>query len=503
MLLLFGAAFMILTSVSPHVFPRPNIDQGVYTYIAGEILEGKVPYRDLWDHKGPIIYYIYALGLLLDPVYGVWLLGIFNLFLAAFLSYRLLFNLFGRAEALFGTLAWLLELQFILDGGGTIEFFNLPLLFGSLYLVFLWLVSRSAFPAAPIGALGALAFLLRPNEMSVLLPACLLCLYRAFQEPAQARFWIVSLIRLALGFGAVAAAFALALVWQGALADFADMALRFNYLYTQTRDGKWQAVFVGAYFVAPLFIFSFAAWLAFLSGKYPKGDFPLQALIPFLTIALPAQVWLATLSNRLYPHYYISWLPLMSLMFVVGIRRLIAPLTAKETKPAVKKALLFALASLPLLFIAVRQRLAISAVLAALWTTGALPALDLQKNPDRVYTEYIAAHTVAEDTIWFWGNQVTLNVQSNRKSPSRLIYPYPLSVPGYATPQLVQETLRELRSNPPALIIDAPEENGMPSLEDMSWKQDRIVLPLIEYIHDNYRVTDRIGPNQWAVWKKK
>ncbi len=41
----------------------PERDSGVFLYVDGQILDGRIPYRDVWDHKGPILYYLNALGL--------------------------------------------------------------------------------------------------------------------------------------------------------------------------------------------------------------------------------------------------------------------------------------------------------------------------------------------------------------------------------------------------------------------------------------------------------
>ncbi|MGB9613329.1 MAG: glycosyltransferase family 39 protein [Candidatus Margulisiibacteriota bacterium] len=35
-------------------------DEGTYGYVAQRILEGEIPYRDVFDHKPPVVYYIYA-----------------------------------------------------------------------------------------------------------------------------------------------------------------------------------------------------------------------------------------------------------------------------------------------------------------------------------------------------------------------------------------------------------------------------------------------------------
>lgn len=57
LLALFAATGL---SVLPLPFTR---DQGVYAYGAWRWLEGGVPYRDSFDHKGPALYAVYAVGL--------------------------------------------------------------------------------------------------------------------------------------------------------------------------------------------------------------------------------------------------------------------------------------------------------------------------------------------------------------------------------------------------------------------------------------------------------
>src|SRR5258708_38768094 len=82
-LIVFGLS--VLSAASPSVEPLPGRDQGVYLYIGRGILHGGIPYRDFWDHKGPLIYYINALGLLLagKAHLGGWVLEIPRLELCA------------------------------------------------------------------------------------------------------------------------------------------------------------------------------------------------------------------------------------------------------------------------------------------------------------------------------------------------------------------------------------------------------------------------------------
>ncbi len=42
-------------------------DSGVFLYVGWRLLNGDIPYRDVWDHKPPLIYFVDALGIALTP----------------------------------------------------------------------------------------------------------------------------------------------------------------------------------------------------------------------------------------------------------------------------------------------------------------------------------------------------------------------------------------------------------------------------------------------------
>ncbi len=74
-LLLVVLVMAVMVPVSPAIEHTPGRDAGVFLYVGSQILEGKVPYRDVWDHKQPLIFFINAAGLALSggSLWGVWL----------------------------------------------------------------------------------------------------------------------------------------------------------------------------------------------------------------------------------------------------------------------------------------------------------------------------------------------------------------------------------------------------------------------------------------------
>jgi hypothetical protein len=135
LILLLVVVVTVLSQVAPVYQPIPGRDQGVYLYIGRQILEGKIPYRDVWDHKGPVIYYINALGLFIaKSVWGIWLLEVVSLFTAALFGYLALRLIFDKATALSCSVLWLVATMPILISGNEVEEYSLPLQFASVYL---------------------------------------------------------------------------------------------------------------------------------------------------------------------------------------------------------------------------------------------------------------------------------------------------------------------------------------------------------------------------------
>ena len=115
----------------------PAEDAGVFFYAAQRLLDGGAPYRDIWDHKPPGVYFVDAVGIALAGRTGVWFVQVAFLVAAVLLGYRALRREFGATAAFVGSFAWLAALpRLFLEYGQTsfVEFYALPLQFGALVL---------------------------------------------------------------------------------------------------------------------------------------------------------------------------------------------------------------------------------------------------------------------------------------------------------------------------------------------------------------------------------
>jgi len=177
-ILLFIFLFIVLIPTCPYIQRVPGRDSGVFLYAGQQILHGDIPYRDFWDHKPPLIFYINSIGLLLgaNTIWGIWILEILFLFLAAILSFELLSQSFEKNLSCVITLLWLFSLSSIIQGGNLTTEYAIPIQFGILFLYF-----KSQYKSNQlienkfqdyliyfiIGILSSLLILLKPNLCSI------------------------------------------------------------------------------------------------------------------------------------------------------------------------------------------------------------------------------------------------------------------------------------------------------------------------------------------------
>src|SRR5215211_9133793 len=74
---------------NPNNMTLPSRDSGVFLYVGWRFLNGDIPYRSVWDHKPPLIYFVDALGIALTPgsLWGIWLLQLLFIFFTLLFIY--------------------------------------------------------------------------------------------------------------------------------------------------------------------------------------------------------------------------------------------------------------------------------------------------------------------------------------------------------------------------------------------------------------------------------
>ena len=111
-------------------------DASFFTLVGRGILEGKVPYRDFFDLKGPYFFFIEALGqLFAHDRGGAFIIQIPFAFASLVLIYEICLLFISKKQAVFVMIVYLWGNITTLWGGNTLEEFALPLSLGCLYMV--------------------------------------------------------------------------------------------------------------------------------------------------------------------------------------------------------------------------------------------------------------------------------------------------------------------------------------------------------------------------------
>ncbi len=131
------AALYFCTESSPFYARNSWDDTSIYYSIGRGITQGYVPYRDMFDHKGPVVFFLYALGHLLTPdrFYGAYLLESFCFSGLLYVTYRICSLYFERGMA---QVLAVVSMVFLLDGtflvyGGSCEEFTMVIYAAILY----------------------------------------------------------------------------------------------------------------------------------------------------------------------------------------------------------------------------------------------------------------------------------------------------------------------------------------------------------------------------------
>ena len=481
---------------NPNNMTLPSRDSGVFLYVAWRFLNGDVPYRDVWDHKPPLIYFVDALGLVLTPdsLWGVWLLQFLFLFFTLFFIYRLLDEEFGNYAALAGTITLISGLLTILEKGNVTE--EYALVFQALCLFLFVRAWRSNFPIRSsfwIGLLGGLAFNFKQTTIGIWIAYAL---YLSIIRLSQRKSALRHLLSLSAGWLIPSILLVIYLASHNALADFWEQSFLYNFVYIGKHEGirRLIPVFLKGFAYSQngwVLFLAIAGWLASLGYAWRERRDLLSQAHPVILIALldlPIEVLLITVSGRSILHYYLTPLPVMAIL--AGSLVYTAP---NLIKGLARQGLQQVYRSVPGLVFAI-------VLLGQVGQVAYYPnyVRVLQDNDYAGVIDYVAENTATDDQVLLIGAESVVNFLTRREAPTRYVYQYPLALLGRRP--MFEEYFNEILANKPALIVDT---RGQPRLDEKLYvplqKRSRIVQEGVKYLGENYQPVAQFG--EWVVYR--
>ena len=148
--LIVSFLFLMICSNNSFLYAfNDNQDINWYITMGNGLLEGKIPYKDLFEQKGPIVYFVFSLFCLFSNPYRVaFIAEVICSTLFLFFSYKLIRKFTNEKNALLGiviTSFLTLTSHFFVVGGGAVEEYCLPILVYMMFCLFEFIYEKKLF----------------------------------------------------------------------------------------------------------------------------------------------------------------------------------------------------------------------------------------------------------------------------------------------------------------------------------------------------------------------
>lgn len=306
---------------------RVHIDAGVYASGAAHILAGRVLYRDVWDHKPPMIHVINCLALALGGQTIEAVRGAERLFAVAgvLLMYLAVNEMFGsKPLAFFAGAVYLIQLfdPRVLQGGNLTEEYAVVFMLGGIWAA--WVARRCAGKEglgllSLSGLLFCLAALTKEpfalSSLPWLVYACLAVRGSWGKRAARSAAFAVGVIAPVL-------LFSLYFLAHGALGDWVG-EVTFNFAYAglskpilQRTLGNASAAFAATGVLRTAQIFACLGIASVFSTSFLRRS----GYLPLVAVAQLCLDFFATgISGLHYGHYYMQLVPALVLTMACGL----------------------------------------------------------------------------------------------------------------------------------------------------------------------------------------
>lgn len=312
------AVVMSFTATNnPFLIGNTGIDSSVFNYVGKVIRNGGMPYRDTFDHKGPLIYLIDALGQLIHEHLGIWFIELTVIFMIFILAYKIAkFTGCNNTRALFVVLACMLSLALYFEGGNFVEEYACLFIMLQLYIFMLFFYDReiSAFHLIISGICFGAVCLLRINMVALWIVMCIGVVIKCIKDK-KPQMLIRFIIWFLTGVCIIALPVIIWLIAGNAFKPFMEDYFSFNFLYSSySENGRLISIgkSIGSFFLTPPVLLS-VFFLTLISFKGKK-------LFDWLSLAtLLLSIVLSCMAGRNYLHYGMIFCPLITYAFSLAL----------------------------------------------------------------------------------------------------------------------------------------------------------------------------------------
>lgn len=432
--------FLLKSPLHPWIGSETGTDSSVFKTIALAMEKGFMPYKDSFDHKGPLLYILNFCGNKISEYKGIWLIELLFMTITLVMIYKITRLSCRISSSIIITFTSLALLFNYFEGGNLTEEYAMPFIAISLFIFLDYFLNGSISTLRLIlcGLCLGGTLLLRPNMISLWLVMC----FSIFVKEIFLKNWnsiIHYIVFFILGVLLIILPVLIWLMLKGALADCWNDYILFNMSYTSETGGralfseKWKAFFT--FFNSPIFMITFFTVLFFIKDKriYLNCTYCIYQLITLTLICM---------SGMSYAHYGIILIPAIAYPFSIVFSKL-EHLSEKN------------IASVLTVIISVY-----------LLSTQIMPNwIELIQTIPEIYQDranthfsditlsvanYITDHTSDNEKISVYGNWDFIYILSNRNHATKYSYQFPI---GKIKPSILADYIKQLEYDMPKIIV--------------------------------------------------
>lgn len=426
LLILVAIIFLFQSPLCPFSIGDSYTDSSVFRTIGWQMTKGMMPYRDTFDHKGPLIYLINYLGALISLDYGVWFFELLSLSLTLIYIYKIS-NLYNNTLFSFFTVMVSTYTLFnYFEQGNLVEEYAMPFVSISLYIFIKYFEFNniSIKELITCGFCFACVLMLRPNMIILWVMMCIGVLYTNLINNKKERilFYIKYFI---IGMAIVIIPFFIWLLINKSFVHFINMYLIFNMKYVVKDVITISRIITSVkenVVLYPFFISLITIFANIKNNFVFKITYVLTLIIQLLSIAI----------GKPAPHYLMVIIPLYSYAIAIMFRDI------SNYKSSLIKIttciLLIAFSSFNWLYL-----------------VYSISKCE-EKKPiiDKEIVKIITTISMETDTISIYGNRDLYYLESKRLPASKYSYQYPII---QYDSKIEKEYISEIKTNKPKCII--------------------------------------------------
>lgn len=289
-------------------------DSAIFKTMGLVLLSGKTPYVDFFDHKGPVLYFINALGEFIVPGrLGIFFLQIISSFIVFIYLYKLA-NLFvSKSRAFFILVLSVFIYSLLMEEGDICEEWELlaivPSLYYSVSYILTYQKTKSVkFIGSILGVAFAFCVLIRPNDAISQIGAMALgvFLFLSF-ETKDVKYLLSFSCHFLLSFLLLSSPVFIYFASNGALPDLFYGLFGHNLMYAND-------IFSSAIKPSKISLLLFLLLTQYLISQSA------HSYINFVLVPISLFSWLL-IGGRLYVHYFIILIPIITLFFTFLVQQ--------------------------------------------------------------------------------------------------------------------------------------------------------------------------------------